>query len=197
MFCSPAEGGQPLHSLSKASRRYQEPDLATQGAQGRAPVGDGCFGSWRQGQETEAMCRHIGTVPGKQSPAGEKTRKGPSREAILPSFQHPGLPWPHFAPRIGGGGARTGRRRLRGTSRWRGEKTRPPLTAPPPRRPPGGAPRRARQPPGQPRSLRRPPRRALRRSPPLLYGRCPWQGLCLLPAAQRRAAWGVGAAARR
>lgn len=30
-----------------------------------------------------------------------------------------------------------------------------------------------------------------------LYGRCPWQGLCLLPAARRRAAWGAGAAARR
>lgn len=34
--------------------------------------------------------RHVGTVPGKQSPAGDKTRKGPSREAILPP--------PHSAP---------------------------------------------------------------------------------------------------
>lgn len=30
-----------------------------------------------------------------------------------------------------------------------------------------------------------------------LYGRCPWQGLCLLPASRRRRAWGAGVAARR
>ncbi|XP_055558030.1 X-linked retinitis pigmentosa GTPase regulator isoform X2 [Falco cherrug] len=48
-----------------------------------------------------------GTVPGKQSPAGDETHKGPSREGILPSFQHreppPGALQPVCAPRARGG----------------------------------------------------------------------------------------------
>lgn len=57
---------------------------------GGAPVREGCSGA--RGRDTAAMPRHVGTVPGKQSSAGDATLKGPSGEVIHPSSQHPRAP---------------------------------------------------------------------------------------------------------
>lgn len=94
-LCSahPSKLGQHPQALSKASRRVRslawlsrelkaEPrrEMAATGAGGRDRL---------QRRDTETMPRHVRMVSGRQSSARDETHKGPSREAILPSFQHP------------------------------------------------------------------------------------------------------------
>lgn len=191
-----AEAGQPLQSLSKASRCIRslawlsrelkaEPqcEMAAWAAGGRGSL---------QRRQTETMPWQAGTVPGKPRSAGDESLKGLPREVTLPSFQHP---WAPTRRAVAGPCPPSVGRHGQPTTGW-GELQNGGAGTAGARRPPGGAATPTPPPARRPGLL--PAAGCVGGRCAALYGRCPWQGLCLLPAGRRRrCAWGAGAAARR
>lgn len=134
----------------------------------------------------------MGTVQGTRTSAAPETCTVFPKEVILPSLPVPVSP-PGVPQLLC---ARTNGRRREVMTTWRGGKRRLPPPVPPPAGRGRSLPRRRPAPRPGPLPAAAQPAGAGPRCA-ALYGRCPWQGLCLLPAARRRRAWGAGAAARR
>lgn len=134
----------------------------------------------------------MGTVQGTRTSAAPETCTVFPKEVILPP-----LPAPVSPPGVTQlPCARTNGRRREVMPTWRGGKRRLPPPVPPPAGRGRSLPRHRPAPRPGPLPAAAQPAGAGPRCA-ALYGRCPWQGLCLLPAARRRRAWGAGAAARR